>query len=331
MFVNPILELSMVLDNDRFQKLLSKVYKKSDYFEENDEECIDRVLSSNGLTVTYRNSRYKKKVKLMVNPYIMLGDNKFDSKKFVRKLSKLIDEYFVDQYQISDFKLSKTILTADIDVHSRENVSAYLKVLQRIGRVKGFSPVTYDCFDKGTSFCLEGNSNGIEFLIYDLEKTLLGQLEAKSADRKKISSMIEKTKGVLRGEVRLTSSKSIQNYTDTTDISEQIREISDKCGDIFFEIFAQIIPFGDFYKKDKAIEIIWNNVGNKALKRKMLQLLALIPEKKSLWLAQKAMNCRDMDRVMGELSRISVSPVTISKRSEKKQLENLYSYLLDEK
>lgn len=324
MFVNPILELSMVLDNDRFQKLLSKKYN----FEENDEECIDRVLSSKGLTVTYRNSRYKKKVKLMVNPYIMLGDNKFDSKKFVRNLSKLIDEYFVDQYQISDFKLSKTILTADIDVHSRENVSAYLKVLQRIGRVKGFSPVTFDCFDKGTSFCLEGNSNGIEFLIYDLEKTLLGQLEAKSADRKKISSMIEKTKGVLRGEVRLTSSKSIQNYTDTTDISEQIREISDKCGDIFFEIFAQIVPFGDFYKKDKATEIIHNNVENRVLRRKMIQLVALVPEKKSLWLAQKAMNCRDMERIMEEFAKMNLAPVTLSKRTYVKNLNSIYSYMI---
>lgn len=327
MFVNPILEFSMVLDNDKFQKLLSKIYKRTDYFEENDEECIDRAFAPKGLTVIFRNSQYKKKVKLIVNPYIMLENKEFDSKEFVRKLGKQIDAYFDDKYQMRDFKLSMITLTVDIDVHSRENVSAYLKVLQRIGKVKGFSSITYDCFDKGSSFCLEGNSNGVEFLIYDLEKTILEQFEPNSVGRKKFSSKIEKAQGVLRGEVRLTCSKSIQNFTDTADTSEQIRIVLDKRSNIFFEVFAHIVPFGDFYKKDKAVEIIWNNVENKILKRKMLQLVDLVPNKKSLWLAQKAMNCRDMERVVGEFAKIDVSPVTIEKRSKIGHLENIYSFL----
>lgn len=63
----------------------------------------------------------------------------------------------------------------------------------------------------------------------------------------------------------------------------------------------------------------------------MLQLLALIPEKKSLYLAQKAMNCRNIERVMDEFARINVSPVTISKRHDVKNLENLYAYLFEGK
>lgn len=97
--------------------------------------------------------------------------------------------------------------------------------------------------------------------------------------------------------------------------------------DLFFEVFVHIVPFGDFYKKDKAIEIIRKNVENSVLRRKMIRLVALVPEKKSLWLAQKAMNCRDMERVMRESARIDVSPVTIDKRSEMQQLENIYHFL----
>ena len=60
----------------------------------------------------------------------------------------------------------------------------------------------------------------------------------------------------------------------------------------------------------------------------MLRLLSLIPEKKSLHLAQKAMDCRDVDKVMETFIKISLSPITISKRHEVKHLNNLYSYFL---
>ena len=218
----------------------------------------------------------------------------------------------------------------DYNLISSYKLAAYLKVFQRISRVKGFSPVSYDCFDKGTSFCLEGNSNGVEFLAYDLEKTLLEQLSTNGKGRRKLSPMIEKTKGVLRTEVRLTTAKSIQHYTDNADVAEQISVITDKCRDTFFEVFAQIVPFGDFYKKDKAVDIIRVSVGNRVLRRKMLRLIAFIPEKKSLWLAQHEMECRDMDAVMETFAKIGVSPVTIGRRSEAKHLQNIYSYLLDE-
>ena len=331
MVVNPVFELSMVLNNDKFHRLLSKISERTDCLEESDEGYIDRLLSTSGITVIYRNSRYKKKIKLVVNPHIMLGDDDLDSEKLIKKLSKRIDGYFCRQYSLRDFKLSKVVLTADIDVYSRENVSAYFKVFQRIGKVKGFSPVSYDCFDKDTSFCLEGNSNGVEFLTYDLEKAMLEQLRTKSSEKKRLRSMLEKTKGIMRTEVRLTTPKVITSYADTADTAEQISRITDKCRDIFFEVFAQIVPFGDFYKKDKAVDIIRDNVSNHVLRRKMLRLVALIPEKKSLWQAQREMECRNMDAVMEEFAKIGVSPVTIGKRSEVRQLQNIYSYLLNER
>lgn len=319
MFINPTIDLTVMLDNNKFKKLFSRICSMSNCIEENDEGYIDNSLADKGIVVLFRNSQYKKKVRLIVKPCIMLDDMEPDSEKIVRKLKKRIDEYFGGQYQLADFKLSKAVLSTDIDVQSRENVSAYLKILHRIGKVKGYSQIHYDCFEKGTSFCLEGNSNSTEFLIYDLGRALYGQIGKKS--------ILDKTAGILRAEVRLVKSSSALNYTDTSDVSEQILNMLNNRRDLFFEVFAQIVPFGDFYKKDKAIEIIWNDVKNKALRRKMLQLVALVPEKKSLWLAQKAMNCRDMDRVMEEFARIDVSPVTIDKRSDMRQLENIYSFL----
>lgn len=327
MYINQIFELSMVLDNDKFQKVLSRAYDQADYLDENGKEYIDRSLESKGIVVTYRDSQYKKKVKLIVNSGLLLDCNKTDPDKIARKLEKRIDEYFDHKYQIEDFTLSGMILSKDIDVHNRENVSTYLKVLQRIGKVKGFSPSSYDCFDDIDSFCLDGNSNDINFLLYDLESYVEKRHREARDGRKKLKWRLKESEDILRAEVRLIKPKAIRDYTDAVEVGVQIVKLSEKCQDIFLDIFTRIIPYGDFYKKNKAIELIRREVEDSTLRRKMLRLVALIPEKKSLYLAQKAMDCRNMEKVMEAFAKINLSPVTISKRQDVKHLENLYSYL----
>ena len=328
MYINQIFELSMVLDNDKFQKVLSIAYNKADYLDATGKEYIDLSMEDKGIVVIYRDSQYKKKVKLMVNAGLFMGCEKRDPDRFVRKLDKRIGDYFNHKYQIEDFILSGIILSADIDVHNRENVSAYLKVLQRIGKVKGFSPSAYECFDDIDSFCLDGNSNGIEFLLYDLESYLAQRYRDTRSERKKLKSMLRESEGILRTEVRLTKPKAIRDYTDALDVNGQIVALLEKCQDIFLDVFTRIIPFGDFYKKNRAIEIIRREVGDSTLRRKMLRLVSLIPEKKSLYLAQKAMNCRSIEKIMDEFAKIDLSPVTISKRQDMKFLKNIYEFLL---
>lgn len=152
MFINPTIELTIMLDNNNFKKLFSIICSRSNCIEENDEGYIDNSLADKGIVVLFRNSQYKKKVRLIVKPCIMLDDKEPNPEKFVRKLNKRIDEYFGGQYQLSDFKLSKAVLSTDIDVHSRENVSAYLKIFQRIGKVRGIHKYTMTASRKGKVF-----------------------------------------------------------------------------------------------------------------------------------------------------------------------------------
>lgn len=49
--------------------------------------------------------------------------------------------------------------------------------------------------------------------------------------------------------------------------------------------------------------------------------------KKSLYLAKKSMNCRDVEKVMDAFTKINVSPITISMRQNAKCLKNLYIYM----
>lgn len=324
MLLNQTFELSMLLDTEQFQRIF---INKISYLKELDDEYFDTSLVAKGITIIYRDSQYKKKIRILVNAGLVVDDLS-DTKKLVRKLDKRISEYFNHRYTLDQFTLSSVTLTTDINVGGRTNVSNYLKVLQRVGKVKGFSPASYDGIDENNSFCLSGNSNAIDFLLYDLEQTVVERLRDNDMGYKKIASASRDTKGILRAEVRLKKPRAIRAYTDAEDAAEQIMELLQNQQDTFLDTFTRIIPFGDFYKKDDAIEIVWREIKDIVMRRKIIRLLSLIPEKKSLHLAQKAMNCRDVERVMDAFAKINLSPVTISKRHEVKRLENLYSFLL---
>lgn len=324
MFLNHTFELSMILDAGPFNRIFNA---KVGYLKELDNEYLDPSLAAKGITIIYRDSPYKKKVRVIINAGMVVDDH-FNTDKLLHKLDKHIAKYFDNSYSLDDFTLSGVTLTLDINVGSHEKVSDYLKVLQRVGKVKGFSPVSYDCFDEKASFCLSGNSNNTDFLLYDLEKAVMGQLRSADSGRKQLQAASMQTKGILRAEVRLTKPKAVREYADATDVASQIVELMKNSADAFMDTFARVVPFGDFYKKDAAVEIIHSEVKDSIMRRKMLRLLALVPEKKSLHLAQKAMNCRDVEKVMESFTKIHLSPVTIAKRHEIKHLDNIYSYFL---
>ncbi len=328
MYINQVFELSMVLDNEKFHRILNRVHKRTGYLE-NDGEYVDQSMAAKGMTVSYRDSRYKKKVKVVINSGRVMDYDKTEPDKFLRKIDKRIGEYFDHKYSIDDFSLSGVTFVTDIDVDSRECVSAYLKVLRRVGRVKGFKPVVYDCFEDIDSLCWEGNSNGISFSLYDLEDMYRRQLREKKSKVKKYRETIEGTEGIMRAEVRLMKPKTVRSYTDRIEVRAQIADIMRKRKDIFMDTFIKIVPYGDYEKKDKTAEIICREIGDGRLRRRMLRLVALIPEKKSLYLAQKAMKYRNMEKIMDEFAKISISPVTISKRQDVRQLRNIYECLCE--
>lgn len=154
-----------------------------------------------------------------------------------------------------------------------------------------------------------------------LERAFIRQLKSSDAGWKKLKPI----KGILQAEVRLMKPKAVRAYTDADDVSGQIADLLKDSRNIFLDTFTQIIPFGDFYKKDKAVEIIRKEVADSIMRRRMLRLLVLIPGKKSLRLAQKAMNCRNIEKIMDSFAKINLSPVTISKRHDVKYLECLYN------
>lgn len=74
MILNLIFELSMTVDTDRFQETLSIVCNKSNQVREVEDGYIDLSMTSMGITVIYRDSRYKKKVRILVNTSLIVDD-----------------------------------------------------------------------------------------------------------------------------------------------------------------------------------------------------------------------------------------------------------------
>lgn len=328
MYVNQIFELSMMLDHEKFQKVLHESYSCSECSEEYGDEYTDRSLTPKGITVIYRDSRRKKKVRMVVNTHLMLDDAS-DTDKLARKLEKTIGEYFNFKYHLEDFHLSGMSLITDIDVGNSKTVSDYLRVFHRIRRVKGFSPSDHEGYGDD-SFCLHGNSNGIDFLIYDLEKKIMGQLNDTDMGKKRLKYLKEHTNGMLRTEVRLMEARTISFYSGIDSVSGQIRKLSKTHQDIFLDVFTRIIPYGDYYKKDAAEKIIYQKVSNINLRRRMLQFIELISVKKSIYLALKSMSCQNRSNIMDSFKAIHLSPVVISKRHDIKHLKNLYEHFLEE-
>lgn len=341
------LELTLETNSKEFNKLLSRAYElareyrhrlgKSTKHTSNDVR-VDAFLASSGITIEYHKCEFRKIIRLRINPSEILGGNDLklwkpsnsNINKLIAKLEIHIDRYFDSEYELNDFTLTRVEFTANINV-GKANVPAYINLMHKIGKVKKFSPkysktdYSIGKIDKEHSFDLEGNSNDIDFTIYDKE----ADLRKKNKDNKS-----KKAKGVLRIEVRLKKRKAVRqaiyNSIDKSnmDTDEEIKIIAGISSDTFMDTFVDIVPFGDFYRLNDAEELVHSSNFKKNQKEKMLHLLRLIPEKKSLYLALKELNVRRFDDIMGMFAELNVSPVTISKRESIGYLENLYNYVL---
>lgn len=107
MYTNQVFELSIVLDGKSFQRITDRINSLADAWEYGgDEYIIDRALESCGITIRYRNSRYKKKIQLLVNTAVLLDGGKQNGDKLIRRLNRIVSEYFHAKLCLNDFTLT---------------------------------------------------------------------------------------------------------------------------------------------------------------------------------------------------------------------------------
>ena len=327
MKINATLELSAVFDSEKFWSIIERSYRGDDVFEEADGDCVDRCLEDKGLLVMYRNRQYKKSIKVIARTKMIADGEPQNIEKLLRKLRKRISLYFGPDLCLEDFVVSEVSLSTDIDVRDRVNVQGYLKVMKKMGKVKGFAVVDHEGIDGKYYYSVEGNSRSIDFVIFDLESIMKQHFDTTDLDKRYSNEMLRECRGILRAEVRLKKPREILAYTNEVETADQIAALIKNDSEIFMDIFAQIVPFGNFYRQDKALEVIRKEVQDSALRRRMARLLILVSQKKSLRLAQKEMNCRNVEMVMEAFAQINLAPVALSKRHSAKFLGNLYDFL----
>ncbi len=316
-----LFELTLCIESNEYNKQLDKALRKSRPIEETDYGHMDKSLSKKGIHIAYHGDKKKKKIRLIVYPALALGGDKNSLFKpssdnisgLLNALEREIASYFNREFALNDFQLTRVVFAADVDAGAPAKASGYIRLLHSIGKVKCFSPLKRDedgeKLDKAHCFALEGNSNGVEFW----------------------ANQFKNPKGVLRFEVRLTKPDTVRAYSGDDDTVKRIKTLAKNCEPIFMDTFKYIIPPGEYFKKPKAEKLVRERVTEPAMRRRMLRLLTLIPEKKSLHLALKSLNYREYRDVMLAFEEIGISPITISKRHDMKCLESLYSYLNDAK
>jgi hypothetical protein len=305
------------METKTFDIQYDKALRRSRSIEETDYGHIDKSLSKKGIHIAYHGDKKKKKVKLVISPGLVLGGDinslwkpsADNSSALLNTLDREISAYFNRECSLNDFQLTRVVFAADVDVGTPSKASAYIRLLHSIGKVKCFSPLKRDedgeKLDKEHCFALKGNSNGVEFW----------------------ANQLKNPKGVLRFEVRLTKPDTIRAYSGDDDTVKRVKRLAKNCESVFMDTFKYIIPPGEHYKKLNAEKLVRERVSEPAMRRRMLRLLTLIPEKKSLHLALKSLNYREYRDVMLAFEEIGVSPVTISKRHDVKRLESLYNCL----
>ena len=295
----------------------------------------DETLIDDGLVIEYWSGN-KRKIKILVDPGMMLATgNMIDlwkpSEKKITKMLKELDDhisnYFDHEYELNHFKLNNFIIIANAKLESRDNVSSYIHVFNKIGSVKGFShrPVINKKRKRNTvSYNLVGNSNGIEFSASNMEAVLISEYHDENKEICKVA------RGILSLEVRLSTQNAIRDHTEQDATTDRIFDLASRSFEIFATTVIDIIPYGKFFKKPQAVLIVEEKVKSNTMRRKMKKLLEHIPKQKSLLYAQKRMGDRNMDDIMQEFREIDVSPVTLSKRHGVNELKNFYEYLIDD-
>jgi len=327
----------MEVNSNAFDHWRNKV-KDGKKFDKKDNK--DFSLVKNGITVWFHETTHRRWIKLIVNPSRVLGmddvvklwkpDGK-NRKQLFDELDYFYKNYFNSYYKLNDFILTRYDLTKNLKLGSHDLVTAYIKFLHNIKKVKGFAPKyskndTPDNYDSDLSFDLKGKTKGVDVTAYDKAAAIKANMENMEFKQKEMAKRMKLAEGMLRIEVKLVSQESIRKNTGTDDTKKRITKLCKDGEWIFLAYLNDVLPFGDVYKKDKAVEIIEEKVADKNLKKKMLLLIELIPKKKSLYLAKKVMNDRNIECIMDEFERIQLCPVTISKRQEIKNLKGLRTF-----
>ena len=221
------IEITLAMESKNFNRFIENRLGSSlyDNHRATDSDIyVDDTYVDDGIGVEWHDKK-KKKVKIIVNPSMLLGHSSSEKlwnpteksvSKFCKKLDDFIDNYFNYEHGLNDFKLSGIGFVMDVQLSDSDTVNNYMRVFHNIGRVKNFTQAHLSKgrseLDKKYAFTLAGKSNGVGFMVYGY-KTKFNRFDNNPI---RDSLRLEQHKNALRFEVKLTSQRAINLCTTST-------------------------------------------------------------------------------------------------------------------
>lgn len=236
-----------------------------------------------------------------------------------------LNAYATEKIYGFNLTLCRVDLCVNVDVGSPENVTQYIKQLYKTNMRKSYKirGLRNTAINKTVGFTTEYEQDGTELAVYNKKHQLEDALGIPA----------DEYKNILRIEFRLKKQSTINKYVDDTlSNTGKILSLIENSKDIIKTVLPKLLPGGDYYKLDKAIDIVYELEKDTRLRRTMEQFLRLTAEKHGLKSARAAMKSvgitdRYITRLLKSFEEIEVNPVALKKNSKQKFLPSLYRYL----
>lgn len=321
-----------------FNKLLSRLYAMSrgrfSIFQLEVDVWHAEMFKGKGIRVVIKKTKLGGYLKFIISLNDLLGtDDKLSLidphhiQEALNSADTMLTGEFGEGFSINDMELSRVDYCINVNVGSSENVRAYINLLYRCDKRKGYKVIGLECpdFDSTKGYTARNDIAGTEISFYDKQK----QLEQRQYDDS------ERASGILRIELRLTKSKAVKERTEgCINNHERIAYCIGNSRREILGVVRQLIPDGDYYTMKEARAIVRKSVKSQKLRERMLEMLKLTKKLGSIRLAKKEIRDKDpkikheyFNMMMEEFENIGVNPVVLDKKSGVSTLPNLFTFL----
>lgn len=321
-----------------FNKLLSHLYAMSrgrfSIFQSEDNVWHAEMFKGKGIRVVLKKTKLGGYLKFIISLNDLLGtDDKLSLiepqhiQEALNSADAMLTGEFGEDFAINNLELSRVDYRINVNVGSSENVRAYINLLYRCDKRKGYKVIGLECpdFDSTKGYTARNDIAGTEISFYDKQK----QLEQRKYEES------ERASGILRIELRLTKIKAVKEHTKgCINNHERIIYCIGNSRREILGVVRQLIPDGDYYTMKKAREILEKSVKSQKLQDRMIEMLKLTKRLGSIRLAKKELRNIDskikheyFNMMMEEFENIGVNPVVLDKKSVVSTLPGLFTFL----
>lgn len=288
-----------------------------------DEGFTEILLSKFKINPKYKNDYMQLRIQL--NPTKLLNKDTIeltkesDLKEVEKRFNKVIEKIHLDLNTFLFWTLNRVDYAVNI---STSYVKEYIELFQRSDIPYRFQ-ILYDKKakvrkHKEGSYYISNKSTIINF--YD-----------KSDERlKKKGEVVESAKDILRLEVQCKKGKTnAMKYKYDFDVKYLGYFLSKELStETLVNYYYKTIGTGDFYKLDKAIEIINNSGNTLGTKEKLINVLKEVNKSRSIWKARNdtSYSKERFNHYLKLIRELGVNPVTIPRRWEVDYLKNINIY-----